>query len=925
MVLNTDWAGRGRVRYSRGGGPGIQSIGTGLLPFSFLTLFAVAVLTQVLDFQPLIQYKSVLIAATVVVGLLAFWRNKEVLINALTTSGDLKKSELERGLPQRLLWTHKIPILGPLAMWIYKQGYPFNLLFVLVTILLAATYFSHIYTIRFIDTDEGRLIYDGKLILEGHIPFKDFNARAPFIIYFLAAYIALFGGSLFLIYCLPVLLVLGSAVLLYILSKRLFNEGIALATMLVFGFAPIVVNMLHLKTQTFELPIILASILLFDNYLVRKARSHLIYSGLLLLLALFSRETAIVFVPAYFWLVFFRRKLEKREVLKDLAALAVFFGVTYTSFRILTQLFFSYDFSDPLQESAGFSLGIDEDSKTRLALVPFFFSEAYLVLTTVSIGIIPLAMIQIKRLRHTFFALTMPFAIVLALVFAYTYRTLSIGFWPQYLMEFSPFYSLAIVLTVYGIMISTANQLWKWPTILLVAGILIISNINSYVDLKQYMGVNHRQGSSEIAEYINAHSDQDSIIFAGNPIIAYLSDRPQFMELSHTYYTPGIVGNVITELQQSPPHYIVVDPYLRIYYSPRDEFREFLASEYQMVKLFSAESYQKNWAAELFVRRTVLKDPPYIDTPLFGYKFDGLTKIPSEGWTDESGIVGQGIVSDPEGGTVHLEVEVQKVGTEFTGNPNCISGVAVVSGELATSICLALGDGSYHWQARAMGGGLPGQWRSAGENLENDADFVVLPSDTIHIGFDRFPRPNGLFGRADDMDSDGMNGTPLGVNISNQYCSLGALFILADGTSPIFGDSSSAMHISPPPLLSHSLSPISSAGLNEDAIQDVIIDFTTPVARVKVFALDADESWTLRGFNSSGTQIALDYHDPGVNFAFISGELIVDGSQGFISKLVIDLTEAPESGPISKAGPEFFDFLEYDPIGPIDTSACVGP
>ena len=182
-----------------------------------------------------------LIAVTVLLGLLAFWQKREVLNQALTNDSNLEVEIREQDFPNRFPRIHKIPIFGLVARWAYKEGYPYNLLFFVFIVLLAVAYFSHIGTIKFIDTDEGRLFDDGKLILEGQIPFKDFNARAPFIIYFLAGFIALSGGSLFLMYSLSVLLVLVSVILLYILSKRIFNKKIALTAMLVFGFAPIVI------------------------------------------------------------------------------------------------------------------------------------------------------------------------------------------------------------------------------------------------------------------------------------------------------------------------------------------------------------------------------------------------------------------------------------------------------------------------------------------------------------------------------------------------------------------------------------------------------------------------------------------------------------------------------------------------------------
>ena len=56
---------------------------------------------------------------------------------------------------------------------------------VIITLFLFSTNFL---TIKFIDSDEIRLLYDAKLINIGKKPFIDFDTRAPFIIYFLSVF-----------------------------------------------------------------------------------------------------------------------------------------------------------------------------------------------------------------------------------------------------------------------------------------------------------------------------------------------------------------------------------------------------------------------------------------------------------------------------------------------------------------------------------------------------------------------------------------------------------------------------------------------------------------------------------------------------------------------------------------------------------------
>src|SRR5205807_147385 len=75
---------------------------------------------------------------------------------------------------------------------------------------------------------------------------------------------------------------------------------------------------------------------------------------------------------------------------------------------------------------------------------------------------------------------------------------------------------------------------------------------------------------------------------------------------------------------------------------------------------------------------------------------------------------------------VRLEVEVEPLGTAFTGVPNG-SGAAVANGTIATATVAGLTDNvSYHWQARAVDQtGRAGPWASFGGNAETAADFKV--------------------------------------------------------------------------------------------------------------------------------------------------------------------------------------------------------
>src|SRR5207249_2510994 len=124
---------------------------------------------------------------------------------------------------------------------------------------------------------------------------------------------------------------------------------------------------------------------------------------------------------------------------------------------------------------------------------------------------------------------------------------------------------------------------------------------------------------------------------------------------------------------------------------------------------------------------TVIPEPPLAPTALGQFQNDGVTAIPVGGSGRSRSAVFKGTVTDPNpSDVVRLEVEVEPLGTAFTGVPNG-SGAAVANGTIATATVAGLTDNvSYHWQARAVDQtGRAGPWASFGGNAETAADFKV--------------------------------------------------------------------------------------------------------------------------------------------------------------------------------------------------------
>jgi len=137
--------------------------------------------------------------------------------------------------------------------------------------------------------------------------------------------------------------------------------------------------------------------------------------------------------------------------------------------------------------------------------------------------------------------------------------------------------------------------------------------------------------------------------------------------------------------------------------------------------------------------------PPAAPGSLAQLRTDSVTSVPVGGSTDQVGIVLRSVVSDPDlTDTLRLEVEVQPVGTPFTGVATAASG-PLPAGVPAFVVVAGLANNTaYHWQARTVDQTeRASAWTAFGANAETDGDFVTTipqppapPTDTAQFQSD---------------------------------------------------------------------------------------------------------------------------------------------------------------------------------------------
>ena len=109
--------------------------------------------------------------------------------------------------------------------------------------------------------------------------------------------------------------------------------------------------------------------------------------------------------------------------------------------------------------------------------------------------------------------------------------------------------------------------------------------------------------------------------------------------------------------------------------------------------------------------------PPAPPSALAQFQSDGVTAVATGGDVTSRSVVLTATVTGPPGGSpMRLEVEVEPVGSAFTGTVSG-SGAAVASGATASATVGGLSDATaYHWQARAVDqGGGTSAWVAFGD------------------------------------------------------------------------------------------------------------------------------------------------------------------------------------------------------------------
>jgi hypothetical protein len=208
--------------------------------------------------------------------------------------------------------------------------------------------------------------------------------------------------------------------------------------------------------------------------------------------------------------------------------------------------------------------------------------------------------------------------------------------------------------------------------------------------------------------------------------------------------------------------------------------------------------------------------PPVAPTQPAQRRANGVTTIGTGTTVPDTTVVLEARLSDPdESDLVRLEVEVQPVGTAFTGAATDSSGL-VPSSEVAQVTVRNLGDDTnYHWRFRAIDEtGRASGWTSFGANDEGATDFRVAVPEDPDVPADMR-----------QLRQDGSTGVPVGGVVPEQTLKFSAVVSDADAgdqvrleveVAPVGTAFTNAPGFSSVPVSSGSAAVVNLTGLSDD-------------------------------------------------------------------------------------------------------------
>lgn len=332
---------------------------------------------------------------------------------------------------------------------------------------------------RWINPDEGAHIMDGRLVLDGLVPEVDYGSRQAVYVYIIAFILKVFGISYINVRFLPLISTLGICLFIFLISKRLFNDRIALLATAIYTFLPLsILDSVVVITEPLTTLFSCAGIYLALSGVLSERRAGVLFflSGVFLGLAFYVRESSLAIPLAlilFFVIAYWKRvRLLVRNcsiVLSGYISICALVIAFYSQFMAFSEIWKSH--INPLgiiQKSLQFistvflaeaemasttldlSTGFESWSGTIYYLDLTLFTHSFLLVAFLLSLIIFAYSLLIQResdpSKRMLVSFCLLYSWVFSLAIAYLYWMFERGFFIQYFEEFLP--PLTIILSV---------------------------------------------------------------------------------------------------------------------------------------------------------------------------------------------------------------------------------------------------------------------------------------------------------------------------------------------------------------------------------------------------------------------------------------------------------------------------------------------
>ncbi|MCM8803608.1 MAG: glycosyltransferase family 39 protein [Candidatus Omnitrophica bacterium] len=393
----------------------------------------------------------------------------------------------------------------------------------------------------------------GKNVAKGKIPYKEFSfVHPPIQIYILAFLFKLFGTSLLVAKILPLISSSLVVLLIYLISKELYNQRIAILSSLFFLITP---TFLAFSDQGYGM---WESLLFFLLSIYLLIKNKIQVSALSYIIGVFVRYLTIIYFPFILILIFLKNR-------KNLKKFSLYFVLIFSIFFFSFYVIFGYNF---INQTILFQI-VSKTMTTHLQKL----TSQYLSIGFFTIFLATISTFVAFEKKHNLTFLFSIYPILADLVILFTFKTIAY----HYFLFSVP---LVIIATSKVFMFSKDAIVKIFLLI-----VIVLSIVCNFQTIEFYWNPTYSKNIHYISKYVmNAISKGDNI-FGESSIVDYISFTTgipitsNYLDSYIAYLEYIDEKKVIQNLEKEKPKFIID---MENYYISNLYFRSYLQEKYTL-------------------------------------------------------------------------------------------------------------------------------------------------------------------------------------------------------------------------------------------------------------------------------------------------------------------------------------------------------